>query len=87
MLPITPTVKLIGTSYGKITILPIISHTSTKQAPNNAVFQIFLATLSPLNKDTILGTINPIKGIFPTVITTIADKIATIISPILDTTV
>ncbi len=62
-----------------------MSHASTNIAPNKAVSQIFLLRLSPLNIDTILGTINPIKGIFPTVITTKAEINATIITPILAT--
>ena len=39
--------------------------------------------LSPIYKDTILGTIRPIKGILPAVTTTHTVTSATIIKPIL----
>ena len=66
MLPTTPIIKLIGSSYGKIIILPNMSQTNTKIAPNNEVSIIVPFILSPLNMDTIFGTIRPTYDTDPT---------------------
>ena len=78
ILPITPTVKPIETSYGYITIRPITSQANRNKAPIKAVCQRPRFKLSPKYIDTTLGTINPINGIYPTVII-ITDVIRAII--------
>ena len=85
MLPITPTVKLIDISNGKIMNLPKISQANKNIGTNKAVWYKVFFKISPLYKLIILGIISPKNGIFPTVIIVTAQINETIANPTLTT--
>ena len=78
--PTTPRISETGSSKGMIRVLPIRSQTVTMAMPSRHTQGRLLRMSSPRTMETMLGTISPRKGRFPT--TTVTTPVATAISPV-----